>query len=119
MPQKPVWVDGSGLSRYNLFTPEDWVYLLQKIETDFGTVRIKNIFPTGNEGTLKNFYENKRGFMYAKTGTLSGQYALSGYLVTKKKSPLIFSILINNHVGKSASVRKAAAEYVDWIWSKY
>jgi len=118
-PQKPVWVDGSGLSRYNLFTPEDMVYILQKSENEFGVDLIKKIFPTGNEGTLKGYYDDKAGFIYAKTGTLSGQFALSGYLKTRKNSLLIFSIMINNHNQKASDVRKVVGEYVDWIWRRY
>lgn len=30
LPQKPRWVDGSGLSRYNLFSPQDMIWILQK-----------------------------------------------------------------------------------------
>jgi D-alanyl-D-alanine carboxypeptidase/D-alanyl-D-alanine-endopeptidase (penicillin-binding protein 4) len=117
--QKPVWVDGSGLSRYNLFTPEDMVFLLEKLENQFGSDHIKKIFPSGNEGTLKGYYDDKANFIYAKTGTLSGQIALSGYLKTKSNKSLIFSFLINNHTGQSSQVRKKVAEYIDWIWRKY
>jgi serine-type D-Ala-D-Ala carboxypeptidase/endopeptidase (penicillin-binding protein 4) len=51
LPQKPRWVDGSGLSRYNLFTPQDFVAILNKIKNEFGMERIKNILPTGGTGT--------------------------------------------------------------------
>jgi D-alanyl-D-alanine carboxypeptidase/D-alanyl-D-alanine-endopeptidase (penicillin-binding protein 4) len=118
-PQKPVWVDGSGLSRYNLFTPEDMIFLLKKMETDFGKKRMEEIFPTGNEGTLKGYYDDKAGFLFAKTGTLSGQISLSGYLTTKKNTPLIFSIMINNHTGKSAEIRKKIAQFIDVLWHNY
>ncbi len=52
LPQKPRWVDGSGLSRYNLFTPKDFVFILNKMKNEFGIERIKIIFPTGGRGTL-------------------------------------------------------------------
>ncbi|MBL7732260.1 MAG: D-alanyl-D-alanine carboxypeptidase, partial [Chitinophagaceae bacterium] len=32
LPQKPRWADGSGLSRYNLFTPQDFVAILNKMK---------------------------------------------------------------------------------------
>ncbi|HYC28241.1 MAG TPA: D-alanyl-D-alanine carboxypeptidase, partial [Chitinophagaceae bacterium] len=97
LPQRPRWADGSGLSRYNLFTPQDFVSILNKMRTEFGMDRIKEIFPTGNEGTLTNYYKADSSFLYAKTGTLSGVVALSGFLYTKKNKLLLFSVLVNNH----------------------
>ena len=44
LPQKPVWVDGSGLSRYNLFTPQDFVWVLNKMKNEFGIERLKEHF---------------------------------------------------------------------------
>ncbi|MCX6264951.1 MAG: D-alanyl-D-alanine carboxypeptidase, partial [Bacteroidetes bacterium] len=35
LPQKPKWVDGSGLSRYNLFTPQDFIAVLQAMKSGF------------------------------------------------------------------------------------
>jgi serine-type D-Ala-D-Ala carboxypeptidase/endopeptidase (penicillin-binding protein 4) len=107
LPQKPRWVDGSGLSRYNLFTPQDFVAILGKIEKEFGMNRIKEIFPTGGEGTISSYYKSDSGFIYAKTGTLSGVVALSGFLTTKKGKQLLFSVLVNNHNGSATAVRRA------------
>lgn len=75
MPQKPRWVDGSGLSRYDLVTPQDFVFVLNKMKQDFNWNRITGILPTGNEGTLAGLYKNYAGKIYAKTGTLSGVVA--------------------------------------------
>ena len=80
---------------------------------------MEEIFPTSNEGTLKGYYDDKAGFLFAKTGTLSGQISLSGYLTTKKNTPLIFSIMINNHTGKSAEIRKKIAQFIDVLWHNY
>lgn len=89
-PQKPRWADGSGLSRYNLFTPQDFVFLLNKMNNEFGINRLKGILPTSNEGTLKNYFLADSSSIYAKTGSLSGVVALSGYLYTKKISCYYF-----------------------------
>ena len=95
------------------------IFVLKKIEKDFGKSKVEAIFPSGNEGTLKGSYDDMAGFIYAKTGTLSGQIALSGYLTTKKKTPLVFSIIINNHTGKSSEVRKVIARFIDKIWQNF
>lgn len=115
LPQKPRWVDGSGLSRYNLFTPQDFVTILNKMRTNFGMDRIKNILATGNTGTLTNYYKNEQGYIFAKTGTLSGVVALSGFLYTKKNKLLIFSVLVNNHQASATAVRRAVEKFVEGL----
>lgn len=112
LPQKPRWVDGSGLSRYNLFTPQDLVAILDKMQKEFGMERIREIFPTGNEGTLNNYYKTAQGAIFAKTGTLSGVVALSGFLYTKKNRMLIFSVLVNNHQASATEVRRAVEKFI-------
>ncbi len=117
--QRPKWVDGSGLSRYNLFTPQNFIYILNKMKTEFGLERIKNILPTGGSGTLSSYYKKDSGFIYAKTGTLSNNCALSGYLVTKKGKLLIFSVLANNYISGATPVRKAVEQFLLAIRENY
>ena len=112
LPQPPSWADGSGLSRYNLFTPEDFVTILRSMKNEFGMERLKQIFPTGGAGTIKNYYKKDSGFIYAKTGTLSGVVAFSGFLTTKKNRMLIFSILVNNHHSSATKVREAIEKFL-------
>ncbi|MBL0181251.1 MAG: D-alanyl-D-alanine carboxypeptidase [Chitinophagaceae bacterium] len=119
VPQKPKWVDGSGLSRYNLFTPQSFVYILNKMKNEFGWDRIKNILPTGGTGTLASYYKKEAGFIYAKTGTLSNNCSLSGYMITKKGKFLIFSVLANNYSTGATPVRKAVEQFLVGIREKY
>lgn len=107
IPTRPRWVDGSGLSRYDLFSPKDFIYILNKLQSDFGLARMKRILPTGGQGTLTNYYESDAGFIYAKTGSMSNNVALSGYLITKKNKVLLFSVIINNFGGTGKSGRRA------------
>ena len=119
LPQRPRWADGSGLSRYNLFTPQDFVAILNKMKNEFGMERIKVIFPTGGEGTISNYYKADSNYIFAKTGTLSGVVAFSGFLYTKKGKLLIFSTLVNNHQASSTAVRRAVEKFIQGIRNKY
>jgi D-alanyl-D-alanine carboxypeptidase/D-alanyl-D-alanine-endopeptidase (penicillin-binding protein 4) len=115
LPQKPSWADGSGLSRFNLFTPQDFVSLLIKFKNEFGMDRMKRILPTGGKGTLKNYYHADSSYVFAKTGSLTGVICLSGYIYTHNNRLLEFSILVNNHNGSGSAVRKAVESYVEFL----
>lgn len=119
LPQEPNWVDGSGLSRYNLFTPQDFVWILNKMKNEFGLERLKAILPSGGQGTLGNYYQKDSGYIFAKTGTLSGHVALSGFLFTPKNKLLIFSVLVNNHQSSAAAIRMAVENMLVSIRRKY
>lgn len=119
IPQRPKWVDGSGLSRYNLFTPQDFVWLLQRMKTQYDWKRITAILPTGNEGTLAGLYKNYAGRIYAKTGTLSNHVALSGYLLTNRNRTIIFSVLVNAHQTTPGEIRKQIEKFLTGIIDKY
>lgn len=106
MPHLPRWADGSGLSRYNLFTPSDFVWVLDRMRADFGMARVQGILPTPGTGTMRGYGADLTGRVYAKTGTLSGVVALSGYLQADSGRWLIFSLLVNNHRGSAADIRK-------------
>jgi serine-type D-Ala-D-Ala carboxypeptidase/endopeptidase (penicillin-binding protein 4) len=116
MPDKPVWADGSGLSRYNLQTPANYIWLLQKLKSEFSMDRLKSILPTGNTGTLTNYYKALTGKIFAKTGTLSGVVALSGYLFAKSGKLLLFSVIVNNHNTEAPRVRREVEKYLMAVW---
>ena len=119
LPQKPRWVDGSGLSRYNLFSPQDFVTILNKMKSEFGMERIKNILATGNNGTLTNYYKADSTYIFAKTGTLSGVVAISGFLYTKQNKLLLFSVLVNNHNAAATEVRRTIEKFIEGIRNQY
>jgi len=112
MPHDPRWTDGSGLSRYNLFSPDDFVFILDRMKKEFGMERIAGIFPTGGDGTLKSYYKDLSGKIYAKTGTLSGVVALSGFIQAKSGKWLIFSVLVNNHRTSASVVRQGIEKFL-------
>ena len=101
--------DGSGVSRYNLVTARQIVALLRYMTTR------EDLFPSyraalpiaGVDGTLENRMRGTpaEGRAGAKTGTLNGVTALSGYVPSADGERLAFSLMMEFYTGSSAPRR--------------
>lgn len=119
LPDEAEWVDGSGLSRYNMFTPRSMVELLRKIDDEFDSdSELFDFLPAGGQsGTIKNWYSQKKGdkpYVFAKTGSLNHNQSLSGFIKTRSGKKLIFSFQ-NNHYTSPSNVVKEEMEKVLWF----
>lgn len=118
-PDELMWYDGSGLSRYNMFTPRSMVYALHEIYKLLGTERMEVIFPEGGvSGTIEKWYGSKAGqppYLFAKTGTLSHVHCLSGFLKTTSGKTLIFSFMHNNYPMGSSTIKKEMQPILEYI----
>ncbi|NEU81032.1 D-alanyl-D-alanine carboxypeptidase/D-alanyl-D-alanine-endopeptidase [Nostoc sp. UIC10630] len=114
-PANYILVDGSGLSRRNLATPEAFVQTLRGMaRTPAGYVYRASLPVAGKIGTLKGRFQNTsaEGIVQAKTGTLTGVVSLSGYINALKYEPLVFSIIVNQSEQPATILRQAIDEIV-------
>ena len=94
-----AFYDGSGLSRQNLVTPHAIVQLLRYCSTQPWGADFKSTFPIGGvDGSLSERLNapHMQSRVMAKTGSLGGVKALSGYATTDSGQVVIFAILSNN-----------------------
>jgi D-alanyl-D-alanine carboxypeptidase/D-alanyl-D-alanine-endopeptidase (penicillin-binding protein 4) len=102
--------DASGLSRYNLLTPDLLIRLLQySYRTEYREDFIDMLPIGGVDGTIRNRMKrtSAESNVRAKTGSISFVRALSGFVETQDGEVLAFS-MIANHFTQS----RRTAEYI-------
>jgi serine-type D-Ala-D-Ala carboxypeptidase/endopeptidase (penicillin-binding protein 4) len=108
-------VDGSGLSRSNVASAATFVAILRAMESADGGDFFYSSLPTGGvSGTLRNRFRNTsaQGRVHAKTGTLNGVRALSGYLDNPQYGEIVFSILANQPSASGDTMLQAIDQVV-------
>lgn len=113
------WVDGSGLSRYNLITPRHLTRLVMALDQEVGRERLLDLLPSGggDNGTLRRRFDGAREtYVWAKTGTLSGVTCVSGLVRTKKGRWLAFSFMHNNFVQSSSNYYTEMEKILGWCY---
>jgi serine-type D-Ala-D-Ala carboxypeptidase/endopeptidase (penicillin-binding protein 4) len=114
-------VNGSGLTHENRITPQDLSSLLRKIYYDLSVAPefMSSLAVAGIDGTIRNRFmgTDAVGLVRAKTGTLNGVSALSGY-VGEKDDVLIFSIFVEGFRHRRTNeVRHAQVRMVEAMLS--
>lgn len=119
--QPPRWVDGSGLSRYNLFTPESLVAVLAELYREIPSKRLFALMAAGGvSGTLEDWYPgNPNPYLFAKTGTLGNNHCVSGYLVTRSGKTVIFSFMNNHFTVPTAVIKQQMQLVFEWMRDHY
>src|SRR5215207_4661920 len=98
--------DGSGLSRANGRSPREWRRLLQAARDEPWWPQLQAALPVaGRTGTLASRFRGTaaEGSLRAKTGTIIGGIALSGYGATIGGRAFVFSVLVNGDQSHAAA----------------
>ncbi len=114
-PNSYVVADGSGLSRHNLVSPKAIAQTLTAMASpQYAAIYRASLPVAGVSGTMTNRLKNTpaQGVVSAKTGTMSGAVALSGYINAPNYEPLVFSIIVNQSDQSAATIRQTIDEVV-------
>ncbi len=111
------WVDGSGLSRYNLFRPKDFINILEFLAKEVAPDRLHALLPEASKtGTMRNVQDLNDGVrIWAKSGSFGNTYDLSGYYLTKEGKTVTFSVMSNLGNTSVKEIKQSVLEFLKAI----
>ncbi len=102
------FVDGSGLSRFNIVTAKQLGSLLTAMyNSKHRAVFMKSLASPTERSTLFGRMKNSLAerAVRAKTGSLNGVSALSGYVTSRDQEPIAFALVFNNFTVPQSDIR--------------
>ena len=102
------WVDGSGLSRYNLMRPKDLVAILFQLKNEISEERLFRLLPeSGKTGTIRKMKPLQPGSSFwAKSGSFGNTYNLAGFYKNTQGKMYVFSMMGNLGNRPAAAIKQ-------------
>lgn len=100
--------NGSGLNDVNRVTPAQITHVLRAMHARFEVAPefVASLAVAGSSGTITSRFEDSPAVdrLRAKTGSLTGVSALSGYVATLDNEILGFSVMMNDYDGRARTM---------------
>ena len=112
-PREVDLEEGAGLSRRDLITASAMTGLLVAVASDPKYVALRDALPeAGVDGTLLGRMRKSpaKGQVRAKTGSMSMNSALAGYVTTAAGERLAFALMLNNYSANGDGESRASRE---------
>lgn len=117
--QGVVLKDGCGLAPLNRVPASVFTDLLLWSRGKWGGAFDNSLAVAGETGTLKNFaksYPHLNGKVVAKSGSMSGVRALSGYITAKSGKQYVFTLIANGFTVSGAQVMECFADFMNQLY---
>ena len=110
--------DGCGISRKNLVSA-DWMSdILTKIYVDKNFEKFKQHMAQPGDGTLSERLYDLRGDVWLKTGYLSNNSSISGYIKSKDGNTYAIAIYTTNYIQNPKDIKKFEDEIINIIYNR-
>ena len=119
LPDDFYFYDGSGMSPMDDVTPRATSALLIYAARQPWAATFRTSLPiAGVDGTLANRFTQSpvKAKLLAKTGTLNGVHALSGYLTTASGRTIVVAIYCNHREPGNDAARRAMDKFIEAIY---